>query len=70
VRLARARGAARVFLIDLNRDRFDRAVALVNPTRRCATARPTRVDAIVKLTDGRGDVTGGGRRGYCPRGRH
>jgi L-iditol 2-dehydrogenase len=54
VRLARARGAARVFLIDLNRERLDLAAALVNPDAAVCGGETDVVDAIVKLTDGRG----------------
>ena len=54
VRLARARGAARVFLIDLNRERLDLAVARVHPDAEACGAEIDAVDTIVKLTDGRG----------------
>jgi len=54
VRLARARGAARVFLVDLNRERLDLASALVNPDAAVYGGETDVVDAIAKLTDGRG----------------
>jgi len=51
VRLARARGAARVFLADLNAERLAAAAALVHPD---ATIGESTVDDVLKLTDGRG----------------
>jgi L-iditol 2-dehydrogenase len=54
VRLARARGAARVFLIDLNADRLGRAADLVSPDAALASAEVDVVDSVAKLTDGRG----------------
>ncbi len=54
VRLARARGAARVFLIDLNRERLDLAAGLVHPDAAVCGGETDVVDAVVKLTDGRG----------------
>jgi L-iditol 2-dehydrogenase len=51
VRLARARGAARVFLADLNAERLATAAALVHPD---ATIGESTVDDVRKLTDGRG----------------
>jgi L-iditol 2-dehydrogenase len=54
VRLARARGAARVTLIDLNRDRLDLAAGLVHPDATVCGAETDVVDAVLKLTDGRG----------------
>jgi L-iditol 2-dehydrogenase len=54
VRLARARGAARVFLVDLNRQRLDLAAALVAPDATVCGAETDVVDEILKLTDGRG----------------
>lgn len=51
VRLARARGAARVLLADLNADRLAAAAALVHPD---ATIGESTVDDVLKLTDGRG----------------
>ncbi|MGW4460837.1 zinc-dependent dehydrogenase [Micromonospora sp. NPDC004704] len=54
VRLARARGAARVFLVDLNRARLDLAADLVAPDAAICGAEVDPVDEILKLTDGRG----------------
>ncbi|MFC6016590.1 zinc-dependent dehydrogenase [Plantactinospora solaniradicis] len=54
VRLARARGAARVFLVELNRARLDLAAGLVNPDAAICGAEVDPVDEILKLTDGRG----------------
>lgn len=54
VRLARARGAARVFLVDLNRSRLDLAAGLVMPDAAICGDETDVVDAITKLTDGRG----------------
>lgn len=51
VRLARARGAARVFLVDINPERLAHAAALVEPD---ATVSTDVVETIGKLTDGRG----------------
>jgi L-iditol 2-dehydrogenase len=54
VRLARARGAARVILIDLNPDRLAAAAALVAPDHTVATDTQDPVAAVLELTDGRG----------------
>ncbi|MFD6679687.1 zinc-dependent dehydrogenase [Micromonospora parva] len=54
VRLARARGAARVFLVDLNRERLDLAANLVQPDAAICGAETDVVDAVLKLTEGRG----------------
>lgn len=54
VRLARARGAARVFLVDLNRARLDLAAGLVDPDAAISGAEVDPVDEVLKLTDGRG----------------
>ncbi len=54
VRLARARGAARVFLVDLNADRLRLAADLVRPDAAIVGAEVDVVDEVVKLTDGRG----------------
>jgi L-iditol 2-dehydrogenase len=54
VRLARARGAARVFLADLSQARLDMAAALVRPDAAICSAATDPVDAVAKLTDGRG----------------
>jgi L-iditol 2-dehydrogenase len=54
VRLARARGARRVFLADLNRARLDLAAGLVAPDAAIYGGETDVVDAAYKLTDGRG----------------
>jgi L-iditol 2-dehydrogenase len=54
VRLARARGAARVILIDLTPDRLAAAAALVAPDHTVATDTQDPVAAVLELTDGRG----------------
>ncbi|WP_238015259.1 zinc-dependent dehydrogenase [Dactylosporangium sp. AC04546] len=54
VRLARARGAARVFLVDLNRERLDLAAGLVRPDAAVCGGETDVVDAVLKLTEGRG----------------
>ncbi|GAA0388846.1 alcohol dehydrogenase [Acrocarpospora corrugata] len=51
VRLARARGAARVFLADINPDRLAVAAALVRPD---AAIHAEVEEQVAKLTDGRG----------------
>jgi L-iditol 2-dehydrogenase len=52
VRLARARGAARVFLADLNPDRLAMSAERVKPD--AALHGSDLVDQVMKLTDGRG----------------
>ncbi len=54
VRLARARGAATVILIDLNSERLAAAAALVRPDHTVATADQNPVAAVLELTGGRG----------------
>jgi L-iditol 2-dehydrogenase len=54
VRLARARGASRVTLVELNRARLDQAAAIVSPDVAICSAETDAVDEIAKLTDGRG----------------
>jgi L-iditol 2-dehydrogenase len=54
VRLARARGARRVFLVDLNRSRLDMSAEKVHPDAAICSAEVNAVDEIHKLTDGRG----------------
>ncbi|MEV4373608.1 zinc-dependent dehydrogenase [Nonomuraea sp. NPDC049637] len=51
VRLARARGASRVFLVDVNADRLAMAAALVRPD---AVIDSDAVGQVLKLTGGRG----------------
>lgn len=52
VRLARARGAAKVILVDLNAERLAAAGALVHPHATIAGDDP--LDAVLAQTDGRG----------------
>jgi L-iditol 2-dehydrogenase len=54
VRLARARGAARVILIDLNSDRLAEAAALVNPDLTIVSSDTDPVEAVLGATAGRG----------------
>jgi L-iditol 2-dehydrogenase len=54
VRLARARGAARVVLADLQPDRLAMAAALVKPDDVVDTSGTDLVDAVLALTDGAG----------------
>lgn len=54
VRLARARGAGRVFLVDINTERLNLAAGLVHPDATVSGAETDVVEAIGKLTDGRG----------------
>jgi len=54
VRLARARGAGRVFLVDVNTERLRMAADLVAPDAAVSGAEVDVVDEIGKLTDGRG----------------
>jgi len=53
-RLARARGAARVFLVELSPARLRLAADLVQPDAAVAAAQTDPVDEVLKLTDGRG----------------
>ena len=58
VRLARARGAARVILAEVNRARLATAAALVAPDETVCAEDGDVAEQILKLTDGRGsDVT-------------
>lgn len=54
VRLARWRGADEVFLVDLNQERLDLAGAVVYPDAAVCASEIDPVDAIRKLTNGRG----------------
>lgn len=54
VRLARARGAELVYLVELNANRLDMAAGLVAPDAAICTTHTDAVDEIRKLTDGRG----------------
>jgi L-iditol 2-dehydrogenase len=58
VRLAQARGAARVFLVELNHQRLDMSAAIVAPDAAIASSETDAVRAVLELTGGRGvDVT-------------
>jgi L-iditol 2-dehydrogenase len=54
VRLARARGAARVFLVELNRQRLDMSAAVVKPDAAICGGEVDAVAAVLELTGGRG----------------
>lgn len=54
VRLARARGAARVFLVELSRQRLDMAADLVKPDAAICGSEVDPVEEVLRLTDGRG----------------
>ena len=54
VRLARARGAARVFLVELRRRRLELAARLVAPDEAVAADATDAVAAVLGLTGGRG----------------
>lgn len=54
VRLARAKGAAKVFLIDINADRLALSADRVTPDAVIDGSKEDVVDAVMKLTDGVG----------------
>ena len=54
VRLARARGAARVHLVDVNADRLRLSADRVHPDTAIDASAEDVVEAVKKLTDGRG----------------
>ncbi|PRY02251.1 zinc-dependent dehydrogenase [Allonocardiopsis opalescens] len=54
VRLARSRGAAKVYLVELNRARLDMAAGVVDPDAAICGAESDAVDEVRKLTGGRG----------------
>ncbi|NYH52189.1 MULTISPECIES: zinc-dependent dehydrogenase [Nocardiopsis] len=54
VRLARARGASRVYLVDLNRGRLDMSAAVVGPDAAICGEETDAVEEVLRLTDGRG----------------
>lgn len=54
VRLARARGAAKVFLVELSRERLDLAADIVKPDAAICSAEVDPVQAVLDLTDGKG----------------
>jgi L-iditol 2-dehydrogenase len=54
VRLARSRGARRVFLADLNRGRLDQAADIVKPDAAICSGEVDIIEAAKELTHGRG----------------
>jgi L-iditol 2-dehydrogenase len=54
VRLARSRGARRVFLADLNRERLEQAGDMVKPDATICSGEDDIIKAVFDLTDGRG----------------
>jgi len=54
VRLARARGASRVFLIELSRERLDLSAERVQPDEAICSAEVDPVETVLALTEGRG----------------
>lgn len=54
VRLARARGAAAVYLVELSRERLDMAAAVVAPDAAICAGEVDPVEAVLELTGGRG----------------
>lgn len=54
VRLARARGAVRIILIDVNAERLAQAAALVTPDVTISSGERDPVDSVLEATDGRG----------------
>ncbi|MFD6953689.1 alcohol dehydrogenase [Nocardiopsis sp. TSRI0078] len=54
VRLARARGASKVYLVDLNRGRLDMSAAIVEPDAAICGEEADAVEEVLRLTGGRG----------------
>ncbi|MCL1870103.1 MAG: zinc-dependent dehydrogenase [Promicromonosporaceae bacterium] len=54
VRLARARGAKQVFLVELHRERLDLAANVVQPDAAICSAEEDPIAKVRELTDGRG----------------
>ncbi|ALG11430.1 zinc-dependent dehydrogenase [Kibdelosporangium phytohabitans] len=54
VRLARARGAEAVYLVELSRSRLEMAAALVKPDAAIWSSDVDPVEEVLRLTDGRG----------------
>jgi len=54
VRLARANGAARVALVDLNQGRLDQAAAIAAPDAAVCSADHDPIAVVLELTEGRG----------------
>ncbi|MEU0237159.1 zinc-dependent dehydrogenase [Nocardiopsis sp. NPDC006198] len=54
VRLARAKGAAKVFLVDINRGRLDMSANIVQPDATICGEEVDAVETVLELTGGRG----------------
>ncbi|MGV8973653.1 MAG: zinc-dependent dehydrogenase [Rhodoglobus sp.] len=54
VQVARSHGAGRVFLVELSRERLDMAAAIVKPDAAICAAEEDPIEAVLKLTNGRG----------------
>ncbi|PDP85455.1 alcohol dehydrogenase [Glycomyces fuscus] len=54
VRLARARGASKVYLVDINRGRLDMSADIVQPDAAVCGEETDAVEEVLRLTDGRG----------------
>jgi L-iditol 2-dehydrogenase len=54
VRLARARGASQVVLIDVNGERLEMSASRVEPDLAVDASKENAIDAVLKLTDSRG----------------
>jgi L-iditol 2-dehydrogenase len=54
VRLARARGAGQIVLVEMNDARLEMSAQRVEPDAAIDASRENAVDAVLKLTDGRG----------------
>jgi L-iditol 2-dehydrogenase len=54
VRLARARGAEAVYLVELSKQRLEMAAALVKPDAAICSADVDPIEEVLRLTDGRG----------------
>jgi L-iditol 2-dehydrogenase len=54
VRLARARGAEAVYLVELSRQRLEMAAGLVKPDAAICSSDVDPVEEVMRLTDGRG----------------
>lgn len=54
VQIARARGAKRVFLVELSRERLDMAADIVKPDGVVCASETDAVESVLQLTEGRG----------------
>jgi L-iditol 2-dehydrogenase len=54
VRLARARGASKVYLVDINRGRLDMSADIVRPDAAVCGGETDAVEEVLRLTGGRG----------------